>query len=298
MLSDHAIHSPDPVLHASNGADGRPARVTRVLKTFDFEERQLGNAEDLPMNWVKVEGAGLPHYVNAKISNDRARSGSYSFRFDLDGGSLIYRYPTGLIPVQAGAHYDVETYVQTTHLPNARARLSASLTDIDGHPLPKTLQHSDLYAAATEGEGWKRLGVNLSVNDPAAAFLVIDLELLQPGQYAATLLGKRALFSQDIHGSAWFDDVTVSQVPQVLMGTDRPGNVFRRTDPLQLNVTVSDPFTQDLSAQLLVKDAEGRTVFQRSGALDMSDAEALEPGTKSMRWRCRNCGRAGMTFHW
>ena len=43
----------------------------------------------------------------------------------------------------------------------------------------------------------------------------------------------RTLFTQDIHGSAWFDDVTVSQVPRVKIRTDRPGNIFRRGDPLR-----------------------------------------------------------------
>ena len=52
----------------------QPAEVSRVLRTFDFEERRLGNAEDLPMNWTKVDGPGLPHYVNGRLTTDRARS--------------------------------------------------------------------------------------------------------------------------------------------------------------------------------------------------------------------------------
>src|SRR3954469_14298240 len=92
-------------------ARAQPAAVNRVLRTFDFEERGLGNAEDLPMNWAKVEGSGLPHYVNGRLTTDRARSGKYSFRLDLNGGSLIYRYDAGHIKVQAGAHYRVEGYV-------------------------------------------------------------------------------------------------------------------------------------------------------------------------------------------
>src|SRR3954470_18524 len=96
----------------------QPAEVRRVIRTFDFEERRLGNAEDLPMHWSKVEGSGLPHYVNGRLSTDRARSGQYSFRFDLNGGSLIYRYDAGQIHVQPGAHYRVEGFVQTTALPN------------------------------------------------------------------------------------------------------------------------------------------------------------------------------------
>ena|SRR5690606_26495282 len=106
-----------------------PEAVNRVLRALDFEERRLGNNEDLPMHWSKVEGPSLPHYVNGQLATDRARSGQYAFRFDLNGGGLVYRYDSGQIPVQAGAHYRVETYVQTTPLPHARARLSAYFTD-------------------------------------------------------------------------------------------------------------------------------------------------------------------------
>ena len=91
-------------LFAATTASAQPANVNRTLRLFDFEERRLGNDEDLPMNWVKVEGDNLPHYVNGQLSSDRAHGGKYSFRFDLNGGSLIYRYPAGLIHVQPGAH--------------------------------------------------------------------------------------------------------------------------------------------------------------------------------------------------
>jgi hypothetical protein len=112
--------------------------------------------------------------------------------------------------------------------------------------------------------------------------LVIELELLQPQLYAPTSLGQRTLFNQDIRGSAWFDDITVSQVPKVAMSTDRPGNIFRKGDPLVLKVLVNDRFTDDLAAQLVITDTLGKTVYQRSGALDMSSAQTLGPGQKRM----------------
>jgi hypothetical protein len=262
------------LLHAA------PAAVSRVLRTFDFEERRLGNAESLPMEWIKVEGPGLPHYVNGTLATDRAHDGKYSFRFDLNGGGLIYRYPPGQIPVHVGAHYRVDGFVQTTVLLNARACISAYFTDLDGHVLAKTARHSDLYAAAQADEPWKKLGVELSADDPSAAFLVLELQLLQPAQYAPGTLGQRTLFPQDIRGSAWFDDVTVSQVPEVTMSTDRPGNIFRRDDALRLQVVLNDRFTEDLTAQLVIRDATGKIAYQRSGALDIASAEQLGPGQK------------------
>lgn len=260
----------------------QPDQVNRILRTFDFEERRLGNVEDLPMHWNKVEASGLPHYVNGRLTTDRARSGKFSFRYDLNGGSLVYRYDAGSIRVQTGAHYRVEGYVATTPLANARARITAYFVDIDGNILQPTVRHSDLYAARRNNEPWQRLLVELSAENPDAHSLVIEAALLQPQFYAPSRLGDRALFAQDIRGTAWFDDISVSQVPRVKMSTDRPGNIFRRGEPLRLQVLVSDRFTDDLAAQLLVHDADGKKVYQRSGATELAAAESLGPGRRRL----------------
>jgi hypothetical protein len=270
-------------------AYGQPAQVSRVLKTLDFEERRLGNEEDLPMHFRKVEGAGLPHYVNGRLARDLARSGKFSFRFDLNGGSLIYRYDAGRIRVQGGAHYRVETWVTTTGLAHAKARLSAFLANQDGWEIRGTRRNSELFASKPEVSGqnpasaaWHRLFVELSADHGDARSLVLELELLQPQLYAPTTLGKRTLFMQDIRGSAWFDDVTVSQVPRVTISSGKPGNVFRRGEPLRLSIVVSDRFTDDLAAQLLVYNAAGERVYQRSGALELGAAQVLGPGQKKV----------------
>jgi hypothetical protein len=266
-------------------AFAQPAGVTRALRTFDFEERRLGNDEDIPMNWTKVEGPALPHYVNGALATDRRRGGEYSFRIELNGGGAVYRYPPGRIKVQPGAHYRIDGFVQTTVLPNARARITAYFVDQDGHTIESSMRHSELYAARREGEPWHELSVELSADDPKADSLVIEMGLLQPQHFAPPTLGQRTLFTQDIRGSAWFDDITVSQVPQVRLSTDRPGNIFARSDPLCLQVVVSDRFIEDLAAQLVITDAEAKVVYQRSGALDVSASRDLGPGTKQMTLR-------------
>ena len=142
----------------------QPAQVSRVLKTIDFEERRLGNAEDLPMHFTKAQGSGLPHYVNGRLATDMARSGRYAFRLDLNGGSLVYRYDAGRIRVQAGAHYRVEGYVRTSALAHAKARLSAYLANIDGRPLASTRRSSELFSSRPTDDPWHRLAVELSAD--------------------------------------------------------------------------------------------------------------------------------------
>jgi hypothetical protein len=258
----------------------QPADVSRVLRSIDFEERRLGNNEDLPMRWLKVEGDGLPAYVNGKLANDRAHGGTWSFKLTLNGGSLIYRYDPDQLPVQFGAHYKMSAWVSTTPMAHARARITAYFTDRDGHPLPSTITHSELYAASDDQIKWEQLHVELTANDPKAALLAIEVELVQPRFFQTNAIGSRTILPQDIDGSAWFDDVLVSQVPEVKLETDKPGNVFRFSDSMRMSVTVNDRFTQDLAAQLVIKDGTGTTVYEHSGALAASATTSLGPGVK------------------
>ncbi len=260
----------------------RAQDADRTLRTIDFEERRLGNPEELPMHWTKVEGPGMPHYVNGRLSTERARTGKYSFLYELNGGSIVYRYDSKQVPVRVGAHFRVQTFVQTTALNHARARLTAYFVDIDRRPIGASIRHSELYAAKTDADPWHPLNVELTANENAAG-LAIELELLQPEQYSVGTLGKHTLFPQDFRGKAWFDDVTVSQVPQVRMSTDRPGNIFLRGQALTLQILVNDRSTDDLAAQLVVVDARGATVYQHSGAMEIAAAENLAPGQKRMR---------------
>jgi hypothetical protein len=259
-----------------------PMDVSRVLKSIDFEERRLGNREDLPMHWTKIEGQGLPSYVNGILASDFAHSGQWSFRFDLNGGSIIYRYDPRELPIQPGAHYRIGCFVRTTVLPHARARLTTFFVDADGNTIDNSTAHSDLYAAKTDNEGWQELSVEASAENPSAAFLAVQIELLQPSYYAPSTLGARTIFDQDIYGSAWFDDIVVSQVPKFFLCSDHPGNVFRRGDPVQLSVRVNDRYTKDLAAQLTIRDADNALVYQHSGALDVSGAIELSPSLKQL----------------
>jgi hypothetical protein len=244
----------------------QPTNLTRTLRTIDFEERRLGNDEDLPMNFVKVEGAGFPHYLSGKLAIDRARSPGHSFRFDLNGGSLLYRYDPKQIKVTPGACYRVETYVQTTPMEHARARVSAYYVDELARPMPTSLRHSDLFAASSQWDkDWHKLALDLPAAPPEAAYLVLELALLQPQIHATSTLGDRTLFPQDIHGTAWFDDISISHIPRVRLSSGHPGNIFRRSEPIAFSMDINDAFIEDLSTQLFVRDAFGKTVYQRSG---------------------------------
>lgn len=260
----------------------QPNTVSRTLRTIDFEERRAVSLDAVPMHWVKVEGPGLPHYVNARLSSEVARSGRHSFRFELNGGSVIYRYDASRIPVQRHAQYRVECWVRTTPLPRARARMTAYLVDAAGNPLPGRVVHSSPYASPAGSDEWHRLEMLVAVGDEPAASMVLELGLVQPSLYSDAPLGNRTIHGQDIRGVAWFDDLSVAQVPSVRITPDRPGGVFRRQDALRLHVLVHDRFLDDLGGRLVVRDAEGREVYQRSGDIEGASARDFAPGRRRL----------------
>ena len=148
-----------------------------------------------------------------------------------------------------------------------------------GIDIVESVRHSELYAARDANEGWKQLRIEMNSDFPQAAWLVLELQLLQPALYAGESLGQRTLHPQDIRGSAWFDDITVAQVPRVRLATQVPATSSGPTMRGLLDVSLSDSFTQDLVAQLIIRDADEKIVFQRSGALEMT-ADPKTPAQK------------------
>ena len=251
-------------------AAAAPARgAGRLHKAFDFEERQLGNDEDVPMHWAKLDGVDLPHYVTGRLTTDRARSGRYSFRMDLDGGSCAYQYAPALLPVAVGGRYRVSGYCQAVGLHDARARLVVAAANAAGREIPGTAVASEPFAGGP-ADDWHELTAELTVTDPLATSLAIRMELVQPGRYGGT-------GPDDIRGTAWFDDLAVAQVPRASLSTGRPANVFRRGDDPAVSVLLADPSDEDVIARLAVADADGNAVFQRTGTVHLT-ADASDPG--------------------
>lgn len=240
------------------------AQVDRVLRRFTFEERAAGNMEDVPMDWVKIEGPGRPHYVNGGLTTDQACNGKYSFGFKLDGGSLVYRYPAGKIIVHPDSRYRLNVMAKTLGVVHSRARLTAYFADATGKPMLATIQHSKpLKSTADE---WSPIAMDLTAPEGAAS-LVIELGLVQPALLKSAAPDSAA-FDQDITGQAWFDDLTVAQVPYVQLSTTVPGNVFRFGQPASVDISFHDRLTDDLVSRLDITDADGGTVYQQSGTVE------------------------------
>lgn len=273
ILSASAFGQTQPSATRKADASARRAEAAglRTLRTFDFEERASGNIEDTPLGWVKVEGSGMPHYLKGQFDFAVAHSGQTSFRLDLNGGSIAFRYPANRIFVVDGALYRIETMARTTPLKNSRARLSAYFCDEDGRPITASIKRVDLDPSTAADEQFHRLALDM-VADAKSVSLVVEIGIIQSHLTAKSDLGEHELAVEDIRGSAWFDDVKITQVPDVEVFTDRPTSVFYKDEPVNIRLRLHDQLTSDLTAELRVFDVDGKPVFQRTGGITFTPA--------------------------
>ena len=273
---------------AAPGPDGhssisRPKFADRVVAAFDFEEPD--NPLPIPMLWVRGQEdlrvprvrPGFPIWNLAVFDSTRAHSGERSIYLPTRGGSASLLLRQGALPVLPGADYRVAAWVRTEGLEHARACIEVTLLDQAGKAVPGQVFRSKAILA--DG-GWELLDVE--VNNANAAFLQIDLLLVQPGQQrSAKRRFDELVVLEDVRGGVWFDDVTVAQLPQIDITLNTPGNVIPvETDPA-ISVYARDMTGESLRVHLRVLDIDGRQVDEaefafRGGRMSREWKPALE----------------------
>lgn len=249
---------------AGNPSPRRLDTLKRMVRHFDFEE-----AEEMPLTMPHRfyrygasedhAAEGFPPFGRMRLTNEVAYSGNWSFEFELDGGSMAARIPTGVIPVMPQADYLVTMRVRTKGLQHARSRLTAWLHDGAGEIITESRAASE--PIATDGE-WVILAVEVPGRWDDVSDLVFELQLAQPRQFrsAAAGAGAEEALLEDVAGRAWFDDVTVWHLSRIELSTDEPGNVVVGPDRPRVRVLIRDHAQDDLRARLRVFDLDGKTI--------------------------------------
>ena len=253
------------------GTVTRPAYSGRVVRAFDFEE-QYTNPLPVPRGWIRAQHdpevprdrPGFPIWNGAVLDyTSPAYSGTGSVYLPTGGGStsLILRH--GELTVFPSADYMVSARVRTDGLSHARARLVTTLIDRAGNEILGATASSTMVQ--TRGE-WDLVSVFIEGTEPTAAFVRVELQLLQPEQQPrARRVKPFTVWSQDFEGGAWFDDVVVAQVPMIGLTTGTPGNVVVGDEAPTLEMTVRDLTGDDLSSVIRVFDASGVLVDGHDG---------------------------------
>ncbi|MEQ8770826.1 MAG: hypothetical protein RIB60_10000 [Phycisphaerales bacterium] len=246
-----------------------PKAAARVVASFDFEEP--GNPLPVPRGWVRgqsdpasgIDRPGFPVWNGAEFDEQApARSGRASVRLPVKGGSASLRIAPGIVPIFPSADYTVSASVRTDPaMRHARAVLAARQLDDRGNPIPG----SEVRTAPISTLGaWRRIAVNVLADRTSAAFLQVELMVLQPEQIAAGEPRRPfAVWQEDYDASAWFDDVLIVQRPRLDLTTDEPGNIVLAPKTPTLHVGVRDLAGEALTIRVAVYDLDGNELDER-----------------------------------
>lgn len=259
----------------------------RIVRIYTFEEREF-NASPIPADWFRAQDLpperlrpGFPPYNAAEFDFDVVRPESRStasVKLPTKGGSTSLRLASRALPIFADADYLITAAIRTSTLRHARAALAARLLDAHGRALPNTEIRS---RSVVSPDRWELVWLEVTGGTTGAAYLQIDLELLQPEQLAAASgqevpLGRHHVWPQDFDGAAWFDDVAIFQLPRVeLTGTGASG-VVRAPEQVRFRAGVRDLTGESLHARLTLTDLDGTVIVRGE--------RPLQPGGENFEW--------------
>lgn len=253
--------------HAQTAGQSRPTASGRVVRAFDFEEQDF-NPLPVPLGWIRAQDdpavprdrPGFPLWNGGVLDyQSPAYSGTGSVKLPTNGGStsMVLRY--GELSIFANADYIVSARVRTQGLKHANARLVATLLDQQGNELESSRSVS--RPIRNEGQ-WEQVAIQVEGLEPNAAFMRIEMQLLQPEQQAQEDERERfTVWEQDFEGAAWFDDLIVAQLPRLELTTGTPGNIIIDSQsPPELQVLVRDLTGQDIRATIRIFDVHANLV--------------------------------------
>lgn len=285
-LAQPASGAPAQEQPAGDAQVQRPTAARRVVRTFTFDEPN--NPNPVPDGWVRVQDqpggigagsaskSGFPWFNLAEFDHTQGASGTSSVILPTKGGSTALRLEGGEIPIFPDADYTVSARVKTASLEHARAFLTARLLDQRLNPIEGSQVRSEPVLSAA---GWTVVRIVVPGKFNNAAFMQIDLELLQPAQFSKPVdpsLARHMVRREDVSGSAWFDDVSVALVPRSTFEAASASGLFSGSDKPALVMTARDQGGDVLTGHIRVLDIDGGMVDEHTTRLD--------PSGKPFRW--------------
>jgi hypothetical protein len=269
------------VLAAAPGGDERsdgPSLVPpgwKLVHHFDFDERQRGNVDQMPMHWYAVgreadtvdpnfihqplhqeltSRPGYPRYGEVRFDQRQRTSGQSSFHLGVRGGDVGAFLGVGAVAAVPGSDYLITANVRLDDLRHARATVTAYLIDDRGRRIDDS--RTRVEAEPVNGR-WQRVELRLIGEGREAAWIGMELTVRQPRRPQGQA-GEQEIVLRDVRGGAWFDDITLWQVPRVAVGTQSPVNVIRHPQRPRIWTEVRDATGRALKARLRLVDHRGR----------------------------------------
>jgi hypothetical protein len=245
---------------------GQPADTfldRNTLKRFDFDERQFGNVEEIPMYWLRRKGPNLPHYNRGAFDREIGHDAAPSFRLDTITESVAFTYTRNDIAVEPGNRYSVSGWIRTHNLRKSRARLSVAYLARDLSVIEQTEVFSEAIGEPDQNDQWLPIDLQTPEAPRSARFLQITAWLAQPAAPQADEENARPIQQQDTHGTAWFDDIEVKHLlPVASIRTLDDIPTFAAAEPVQLLGPRVNPAHFGLACRIDVTDEDGTSYYR------------------------------------
>jgi len=257
------------------------ASSSRVIHRFDFDERDEGNLEDLPKYWEPLRPPGFPQFATGAFSETVGHERPPSFHLDSAGRDVCFAYSGPDTRVRPDGDYHVQAYVRPDGLTAARACLTACFLDRQGRPLIDTVVRSRLVGGDEEGDDWSPVSLFLSDAPVEAHTIGLAAWVLQESTWSASVPPRRHFVRRDVHGGAWFDDITVFALARVQLRTPEVGGVLAPPGPQALHIELADVQGSQVTGRLRITSADHELVETHvlDGAVaNTGESEAIEVG--------------------
>lgn len=240
---------------------------TQLVHRFDFQERDDGNLENIPMFWTRrfwdaPADAEFPNYADGWFDADIGHLAPPSFYLFLNGRNVRFRYEGKSTPVTPGSDYLVKGWIKPDRLESARATLSAYYIDRRGQPIEGSQRFSQNIGGVIGDDEWHQVQIHLPGGPPTASAIGITAWVTQAETWDRSRRVPFHIERRDIYAGAWFDDIDVYSRPVIQITTRAPGQIFIPPAQPHLIVTVGHTVGNDVRAELLVRDRDDQEVFQ------------------------------------
>ncbi len=279
------------------------AMRSRVVKAFDFDEQKHGNYDAMPMNWRQIVEPGYPRFLEARFDERVGRSAPPAFHFPLRGGHLGAYYLARDIPADPSSAYRITAWVRPRGLMHGGAFVTACYLGQNFRIMPGTERRSEIVRGTGDDEPWVQVTIDLPAGVEHARWIALSCRVEQsivedqPGADADGNTWKRAGVGEmqapgdtigeapapqgiqagakpdalgverieyhDTLGEAWFDDIAVIRMPRASLTLSSDFGLYDHDRDIDIFIGLEDANGESLKAELVLLDADGRSVDAR-----------------------------------
>lgn len=245
-------------------SDGPATGATNIVHQFDFDERAIGNVDEVPRDWEPLRIHGFPRYARGQFDLEIGRTRPPSFRLKSSGRNVAYQYVGNTIKTRPRTGYRIESFVMLDKVIHARACLSAYYVDDRGQPLPGSMIRSDWAGPSTVAKDWESLRIQLPPAPVEARTIGLTLWLLQEDAHRQTEgSAEPDLTHIDVGAEAWFDDITIETAPRAELTASAADNVLMAGTDDHLSIAYYVSKTPAPPGELIVQSVNGQIVLER-----------------------------------